>query len=74
MLGTRVQGLRRAVEKAQPDPGANVELQLPVVGILVFSCEPLGLNKALSCFGEDGIAATEQRCGRLGASQTGSVG
>jgi hypothetical protein len=38
MLGTWVQGLRHAVEKAQPDPGANVELQLPVVGIIVFLC------------------------------------
>jgi hypothetical protein len=38
MLGTRVQGLRRAVEEAQLDPGANIELQLPMVGIIVFLC------------------------------------
>jgi hypothetical protein len=60
MLGTRVQGLRRAVEESQLDPGTNVELQLSVVGIVVFLCQLLGLNQALACFGENVIAGMEK--------------
>jgi hypothetical protein len=73
MLGTRVQGLRRAVE-SQLDPGTNVELQLPVVGIVVFLCQLLGLNQALACFGENVIAGTEKCHGRLRVSRPRAIG
>jgi hypothetical protein len=74
MLGTQVQGLRRAVEESQPDPGTNVELQLLVVGIVVFLCQLLGLNQALACFGKNVVAVPEKCRGCLRASRPGAIG
>ena len=41
------------MEEAQPDPRTDVELHVPVVGIVVLLRELLGLNEALTNLGED---------------------
>ena len=60
MLGTGVQRLRRTVEEAQPDPRANIELHLSVVGVVVLLRKLLSLNKALTDLSEHVIPAAKK--------------
>ena len=59
VFGAGVQRLRRAMEKAQPDPRTDVELHVAVVGVVVLR-ELLGLNEALTNLGEDIITTAEK--------------
>ena len=64
MLGTGVQRLRRTVKEVQSDPRANVELHLPVVGVIVLLRKLLSLNKALTDLSQHLITAAEKSiCG-----------
>jgi hypothetical protein len=48
------------VEKAQLDPRTHVELHIPVVGIIVFLGQLLGLDEPLTDLGEDLITTAEK--------------
>jgi hypothetical protein len=58
-LGTGVEGLRRAMEKAQPYPIAYSKLQVTVGGVVVLFGELLCLQETLANF-EDLIATAKK--------------
>ena len=60
MLGTGVERLRHTVEEAQPNPRANAELHLPVVGVVVLLCKLLSLNKALTNLSQHLVTIVEK--------------
>jgi hypothetical protein len=59
-LGAGVEGLRRAMEKAQPDPIAYSKLQVAVGGVVVLLGELLCLQETLANFGEDLVVTAKK--------------
>jgi len=73
-LGARVEGLRGAVEKAQPDPRAHLELHVPVVGVVVLLGQLLSLKEPLTNLGKHLVTAAEESIGGLRAGRPRPVG
>lgn len=70
----RVQGLRCAVKKTQPNPRADLKLYIPVVGVVVLLGQLMFLEKLLTDLYKHLIAGPEKSVSCLGTSCPGIVG
>ena len=59
LLGTQVQGLGRAVQQAQPNLVADLELHVAVVSVVIFLGQLLSLKKTLAHLSEHFITVLE---------------
>ena len=77
---TGVERLRRAVKEAQPHPRTDLELHIPVVGVVVLLRQLLRLDEALTDLSEHLIPAAEKSirslstCGSRPVRQNGRRG
>jgi len=70
----RVQGLRCAVKKTQPNPRADLKLYIPVVGVVVLLGQLLCLDKSLTNLHEHLIVVPKKSVSCGSASRPWLVG
>ena len=72
-LGSRHQGLGGAMEKTQPHPIPNRELQLTMGGVIVLLGDLLRLEKSLADLGQHLVTITEEAVDGVGPGRPSPV-